>query len=97
MTSILFIEIFVICSVVTGLLTEVGKKIATNFPNNLIALTIGLVVGIIATAIIYQFQGISYTVNNIICMFLIGLSSSVGAMLGYDKVMQTIKQIISKN
>jgi len=93
MTVTLFLELLFICSLVTGLLTEAGKQLLNNFPNNIIALAAGLAVGIAATAIVYQFNGINYTANNIICMFLMGLSSAAGAMLGYDKIVQCVKQI----
>lgn len=96
MTVTLFLELLFICSLVTGLLTEAGKKLLDNFPNNIIALVIGLIVGVSTTAIVYQFNDISYTVNNIICMLLMGLSSATGSMLGYDKIVQCVKQITDR-
>lgn len=95
MTVTLFLQLLFICSVITGLLTEVCKRLINDFPNNLIALFVGLCTGIVSTAIVYQFQNIPYTANNLICMCLTGLSSAIGAMLGYDKISQTIKQIIN--
>lgn len=94
MTVTLFLELLFICSLVTGLLTEAGKKLLTDFPNNIMALVTGLAVGISATAVVYQFNGIPYTVNNIICMLLMGLSGATGSMLGYDKIVQSVKQIV---
>lgn len=96
MTATLFLKLLFICSLVTGLLTEMGKKLLENFPNNIMALITGLAVGIATTAVVYQFYNITYTTNNIICMFLMGLSGAAGSMLGYDKIVQCIRQI-SKN
>lgn len=96
MTATLFLKLLFICSLVTGLLTEAGKKLLENFPNNMMALITGLAVGIATTAIVYQFYNIAYTANNIISMFLMGLSSATGSMLGYDKIVQCIKQVTKR-
>ena len=39
---------------------------------------------------------VPFSATNIICMVLMGVATAVGAMVGYDKVIQTIKQIVSK-
>jgi hypothetical protein len=38
-------------------------------------------------------MGIPWTVNNIICLVLMCVVIWLGAMLGFDKVLQTITQI----
>lgn len=46
-------------------------------------------------AIYYQFAEVPYTINNIICMGLMGIASALVSMVGYDKVSQAIAQITS--
>ena len=36
---------------------------------------------------------IDFNLINVTCMILMGLASSMGAALGYDKVTQTLKQL----
>ena len=86
-------------STISGLVTEAIKKIRSekiNLSNNLIALFVALIVGTIGTAIYYQLNNMGFDTNNIIYMILLGLSSGLCAMLGYDKVRQTILQITNK-
>ena len=42
-------------------------------------------------------MGVKWTVNNIICMILMGICVWVGSMIGYDKIVQLVKQIGVKN
>lgn len=96
MTIVLFLEILAACSIVTALLTQAEKKLVQDFSTNILALATGMVVGVSVTAIVYQLVGIVFCTNNVICMFLMGVASALGAMLGYDKVTQAITQITSK-
>ncbi len=91
MTTTLFFELFFICSAITGILTEISKQLFKNTPDNITALVTGLFTGIAATAVMYKLQDIPYTTDNIM-----GLASSAGAMSGYDKILQTIRQITNK-
>ena len=86
-------------STISSLITEAFKKVKNdkmNLSYNLIALCIALIVGVVGTGIYYQLNGILFDTNNIIYMILLGLSSGLCAMLGYDKVRQTILQITNK-
>lgn len=86
-------------SVVSGLVTEGIKNIATdkvNLSYNIVAVITALVVGGGGTAVYYQLNAISFTINNIIYMILMGLASGLTAMTSYDKVKQTIEQIVNK-
>lgn len=94
-----FLMLLFTFSVISGLFTECVKKIMNDKANmsyNLIALFVALVVGSVGTAIYYQLNGICFNTNNIIYIALLGLSSGLCSMLGYDKVKQTILQIASK-
>ena len=93
MNSILFLVLLTISSIVTGLITEVWKKLTSHFPTNLSALIIGLIVGG-GTGVLYMyFNEIAFTTQNIISLVLLGFASGFAATLGYDKVAQAVKQI----
>lgn len=42
---------------------------------------------------LYMLQGIPWTTNNIICLILMGVAVWVASMIGYDKLLQLLKQI----
>lgn len=96
MTFITFMTMLTICGIVTGLITEVEKKLITDFPANVIALITGIIVGGAVVFVYYFFKEIPYTQKSIMSMVLICLGSGFGSMVGYDKVIQTIKQIADK-
>ena len=91
------ITLLVLFSTITGLLTEACKKLlndtSINYASNVVAAIITCMGGISGTGVYYLFSGVSFTLANIICMPLMGLATAVGSMVGYDKVIQTIKQI----
>lgn len=98
MTITMFLALLFGFSLVTGLIVQAIKKFINDKENvsyNLIALITALIVGIVGSAIYYQFMDIPYTTNNIICMILMGISSALVAMVGYDKVSQAITQLTS--
>lgn len=97
MSASIFLMLLSLFSVITGLVTEGIKKIAkdkANLSYNIIALIIALVVGIVGCGVYYQLNDILFTTNNIIYMVLMGLSSGLVSMVGFDKVKQTIEQVI---
>ncbi len=94
-----FLMLLFAFSLISGLFTEGVKKLVNDKANlsyNLIALVIALIVGVVGTGIYYQLNNIDFNTNNIIYMMLLGLSSGLCSMLGYDKVKQTILQIMNK-
>lgn len=97
MTVTLFITILTIGAAVTSLLTEAIKKFYTNakkeYSSNVIALVNAVVVGAGGTAVCYMLMNVPWTVNNVICMVLMAFAVWVGSMIGYDKVIQLIKQL----
>ncbi len=83
-------------SILSSLVTEGIKNIVSdkvNLSYNLVALVIALIVGGGGTAVYYQLNAVSFTVNNIIYMILMGLASGLVSMVGFDKVKQAIGQI----
>ena len=100
MTITLFITMLTLGAGVTSLLTEAIKKAYSNagkeYSANLVALINAIIVGCGGTAVLYMLQAIPWTVNNIICMVLMGVAVWIGSMIGYDKIIQLIKQLAEK-
>lgn len=100
MTVTLFISILTFGSLICSLITEAIKKFFQNTGKepsaNIIALIDAIVVGGLGTAIEYMLLDIPWTINNIICLLLMIVAVWIGAMVGYDKVIQTIEQLIRK-
>ena len=93
MNGVTFLVLLTVSSIVTGLVTEVWKKLTTNFPTNIEALITGLVIGG-GTGVLYMYlNAIAFTVPNIIYLVLLGFASSFAASLGFDKVKQAVEQI----
>lgn len=97
MTVSLFLMLLTIFSAITGICTEGFKKIFEEddikYSSNVLAFGIACTVGCVGTIIYYVLCGIPITINNLICMVLMGFASAMGAMVGYDKIIQTIKQL----
>lgn len=93
MNGLVFIMLLTVSSIVTGLVTQVWKKLATKFPTNIAALIIGLVIGG-GTGFLYMFMNnIAFDTNNIIYLVLLGFASGFGSTIGFDKVADAVKQI----
>lgn len=99
MTVTLFIALLVILSVAVSLFTEAVKKFldesGAKYSSNLVVLILSLIIGAGGTALMYMFLGIAFTMPNVMCIFLMAISVWVGAMVGYDKVLQMIEQVKS--
>lgn len=83
----------------SSLLTEGVKNLISdkeNFSYNMIALTTALIVGCTGTALYYRLTSIPFTADHILSMILMGLSSGLVSMVGFDKFKQTIEQIIKQ-
>ena len=99
MTTSDFLILLSSFSVISGLVTEAIKKLVNdkaNLPYNVLALCVALIVGSVGCGLYYQLNDIVFTVNNIIYMILMGFSSGLVSMLGFDKIKQAITQITSK-
>lgn len=97
MTVTLFITLLAFFSTITSLCTEGLKKLfcehGLKYSSNLIAIVVACIVGTLGTGAYYIIYSIPFTAVNIVCIFLMGCASAVCAMVGYDKVVQTIQQI----
>lgn len=100
MTVSMFLILLSAFSLIVGLLTQALKKLldslGAKYSSNVVAVAVSAVVGIGGTAVYYIIAGVPFSATNIICMVLMGIATAVGAMVGYDKVIQTIKQIVEK-
>lgn len=97
MTITLFITILTAAATITSLLTEAIKKAyqnaKKNYSSNVIALVNAIVVGCGGTAVTYILLGQPWTINNIICMILMGIAVWIASMIGYDKILQLLEQL----
>lgn len=97
MTISLFLTLLVTLAMAVSLLTEAVKKslegTKVKYSSNVLVLIVSVIVGVGGTALTYLFLGIPFTPPNIVCMVLMAVAVWVGAMLGYDKVIQMIDQI----
>ena len=97
MTITLFITFMTAAAAVSGLLTEAIKKAYQNagrkYSANVIALINAAVIGGLGMAAVYMLLGIPWTVNNIICLVIMIIAVWIGSMIGYDKIIQLLKQI----
>lgn len=100
MTVALFIKMLILGGTVTSLLTEAIKKAFENagktYSANMIALINAIVVGWGGTALVYILTAIPWTLNNVISLILMGVAVWVSSMIGYDKVIQLLKQLEDK-
>lgn len=100
MTVELFLILLTILSVITSVCTEGVKKFLDSlnfkYASNILVLVVAAVVGGVGTVVFYMWNDIAWTALNIICIFLMICANWLGAMIGYDKVMQAITQIKGK-
>lgn len=101
MTVSLFATILTIGSMVNALLTEAIKKMYANagkqYSANVVALADALIIGGLGTAAVYMLMSIPWTVNNIICLVMMVIAVWIASMVGYDKIIQLVKQIEKMN
>lgn len=98
MTINIFIILLVAFASISILLTEAIKKFfenrKTNTSANLIALIDAFVVGGAGSICAYILLGIPFTLANNIAIIAMVFCIWIGSMIGYDKVIQLVKQIL---
>ena len=96
MTPVLFITLFTILTIVSGLITQALKQAFSNtIATNLLALIDAFFTGIGGSVTAYMLMGIPFTGTNILCIGLLTLGIWLSSMIGYDKIKQAIDQIIT--
>lgn len=100
MDFVVFISLLTIFSSITSICVECCKKILDNikitYSSNILVFVVACIVGISGTCVYYVFNSIEFNLVNVICVVLMGVATSIGAMVGYDKVVQTIQQLKKK-
>lgn len=100
MTTQLFIILFIGLCAISTLLTEAIKKFFSNSGKeasaNIIALIDAVIVGVGGTSAAYVILGIAFDATSIIALVCMSIGIWIGSMIGYDKVIQTIKQLFDK-
>lgn len=95
-----FLVILTICASVTSLITEAVKNVFDKekyqYSTNVIVLIVAMFVGVTSCLVFYNANGIKLDVMNFLYMLFMGIANWIGATIGYDKVLQTIKQIGEK-
>lgn len=94
MTVNLFITLVTILSLVSSLVTEAIKKAFNNTRPTLLAAVVSAVVGWGGGVAAYLLMDIAFTTPAIVALVLLAPIIWVGATVGYDKVMEIIKQIL---
>ena len=97
MTLTLFITLVTMLSLVSSLITQAIKKSFNVTKPTLVVAIIAAVTGWGGGAMAYSLMGVPYNSSNIICLVLLAPTIWLMATLGYDKVMEVIKQIAGLN
>ena len=97
MTLTLFISLVTSLSLISSLFTEALKKTINVTKPTLVVAIIAALTGWGGGAISYSLMGIAYTPSNIICLTLLAPTIWLMATLGYDKVLEVIKQVAGLN
>lgn len=94
MTTTLFLTLLTILSVISSLFTEALKKtLPKKVSSTLLVLIVAIVIGWGGCAIAYILMGIPFTVVTVTSLVIMAPAVWLGATLGYDKVMEVVKQI----
>lgn len=99
MTLEIFLILLFALSLITSLLTQ-GVKLfldrqKAEYSSNVVVLCVSILVGGFGTAIFYRWNDYAWTSLNIIIIFLMTVANWLVAMLGYDKIKQTIVQVVT--
>ena len=93
MTLALFMILVTILSLISLLFTQAIKKNFNNTKPTLVAAILSAVIGWIGGYMAYILMGIAFNSSSIICLILLAPTIWLVATLGYDKVMEVLKQI----
>lgn len=85
--------ILMVCSIMTGLITEAIKKIVVIDKPNIVAAIVSVIVGIAIPVGYIMANNLSFDTTAVLYIISIVVLSWLCSMLGYDKVMQTIAHI----
>lgn len=92
MTTTMFITLLTILSIVSSLFSEAIKKTFPNVPSTLMVAIISAIVGWAGCVVAYILMNIPFTLVTITTLIIMAPAIWLCATLGYDKVMEVIKQ-----
>lgn len=92
----LFIPLLTICAAITSLVVEAFKSTNWFKSYNLLALVVSLLVGGFTCVAAYCNLHIPFDFLNILYIIAFSVINWLCSTLGYDKVMQTIKQFLGE-
>lgn len=97
MNVTVFLLLLTAFATITALLTKAVKKFLDSlnikYASNIVVLIVALIVGCGGTAVYYVNYQVPFNALNSVYLALMGIANWVGAMVGYDKVKQTIAQL----
>lgn len=100
MTIDIFLLLMLACSLLTGLTTEGVKKLldeaGKTYKSNALAGIIALILGGACGSAFIFFSHLGWTSENIVTIVILCFFSWLCSMVGYDKVIQTINQILGR-
>ena len=85
--------ILMVCSIMTGLITEAIKKMIEVNKPNIVAAVVSVVVGIAIPSMYIVMHGLPFDITAILYIISIVVLSWLCAMLGFDKVVQSLNQL----
>ena len=85
--------LLMLCSVLTGLIVEAIKKMTTVRKPNITAAVVSIIVGAVVPIAYILYKAISIDTTAVLYVISLIVLSWLCAMLGYDKVIQTLTQL----
>lgn len=99
MTDVIFLALFVCLSILSSLVIEAVKSILDGYKvtynTQTVSLIASFVIGIVGTVVYYLLYTIAFTGLNIFFIIIMGIATCIGAQVGYDKVVSTIKDALA--
>lgn len=96
MTLTLFLTLVAMLALVSSLLTEAAKKIFKITAPTVVDAIISAIAGWGGGVAAYILMNIPFTASSIVCLILLAPTIFLCSTLGYDKVVEIIKQIAEK-
>ena len=97
MTFEFYVITLLACAAATAYITQIAKsfldKKKVKYASNTLAVLIGFVIGVIVAAVEVAAGSFEITPKTIFFIIAVGIGSIAGAMFGYDKVVQWLRQI----
>ena len=87
-----FLGLLFIFSVIGSMITQVVKKEFKQFSSTLMAIVVGLIVGIAGTFVYYILNGIPIGLTEVVFAILLSLASGLSSTVEYDALKKVIEE-----